>query len=107
MHCIKTLVYVRELELMRDVFIHFDLSLQVICSKEGYVKPLFGALAMTMNWNLTLNDAWQLSAPFHTPKRSSTPNTASYQLEPTHHQNECSITCVIQQLIGQIRLTAL
>jgi hypothetical protein len=49
MHGIKTLVYVRELELMRDVFIHFDLSLQVICGKEGCVKPLFGALAMTMN----------------------------------------------------------
>lgn len=32
-HRIKTFVYVRELELVRNIFIHFDFSFQVICNK--------------------------------------------------------------------------
>jgi hypothetical protein len=86
-HRIKTFVYVCELELMRNIFIHLDFSLQVICNKmKECVNKTRNRSRVAMNRDLTLDNARQFSAPFHTPKRSSTPNTSSDQLESAKPQ---------------------
>jgi|SRR6266702_1292698 len=94
-HRVKALVDVREFEFVRDIFVHFDISLQIIYhGRDGAQRS-----CMKMSLALTFHNSRQLGPPFHTSESGPTPDTPSDQLEPpltsqftTRHINQTKLT---------------
>lgn len=79
MHHVKALVDVREFVIVRDIFIDFEFSLQVIYGEGVWNSTKSHEDGTTVI--LTFHDPRQLSSPLHTSKSSPTPDAPSDQLE--------------------------
>ena len=92
MHHVKALVDVREFVIVRDIFIDFEFSLQVIYGEGVWNSTKSHEDGTTVI--LTFHDSRQLSSPLHTSKSSPTPDAPSDQLEASF---TCNLRHVNQQ----------